>query len=45
MIDVDGPPLVYAETPEIPGKPTALVYGALRCSTARSPRRVDFATF
>ncbi len=27
LIETDGPPLVYAETPAVPGKPVALVYG------------------
>lgn len=27
MIETDGPPLVYAESPPVPGKPVALVYG------------------
>jgi acetylornithine deacetylase/succinyl-diaminopimelate desuccinylase-like protein len=27
LIPTDGPPLVYAESPAIPGKPVALVYG------------------
>lgn len=27
MIPTDGPPLVYAESPAVPGKPVALVYG------------------
>ena len=27
LIETDGPPLVYAETPPVPGKPVALVYG------------------
>ena len=27
LIDTDGPPLVYAESPPVPGKPVALVYG------------------
>lgn len=27
MIETEGPPLVYAETPVVPGKPIALVYG------------------
>ncbi len=27
LIKTDGPPLVYAETPAVPGKPVALVYG------------------
>lgn len=27
LIETDGPPLVYAESPAVPGKPVALVYG------------------
>ena len=27
LIETEGPPLVYAETPPVPGKPVALVYG------------------
>ena len=27
LIETSGPPLVYAETPAVPGKPVALVYG------------------
>src|SRR4051812_16392162 len=27
LIETSGPPLVYAETPKVPGKPTVLVYG------------------
>ncbi len=27
LIETDGPPLVYAESPPVPGKPVALVYG------------------
>lgn len=27
LIQTDGPPLVYAESPPVPGKPVALVYG------------------
>lgn len=27
LIETDGPPLVYAESPAVPGKPTVLVYG------------------
>lgn len=27
LIETDGPPLIYAESPPVPGKPVALVYG------------------